>query len=116
MKSPVFQERFHTPALVLGSGIAGLATAYRLARRGVKVLVLTKAKDPSECNTAWAQGGIIYFGRGDSRASLVKDVLRAGAGLCLPEAVDRLATRGPVVVKRLLIRDAGVPFSRKRRA
>ncbi len=54
-----FPDRFHVPVLVLGSGIAGLATAFALARRGVKVLVATKADDPADCNTAWAQGGII---------------------------------------------------------
>jgi L-aspartate oxidase len=110
-----FPSRLHVPVLVLGSGIAGLSTAYRLARRGVKVLVLTKAANPAECNTAWAQGGIIYFGKGDSQASLAKDILRAGAGLCLPEAVALLARRGPEVVKSVLLRDVGVAFSRTRR-
>src|SRR5512141_3014455 len=110
-----FPSRLHVPVLVLGSGIAGLTTAYRLARRGVKVLVLTKAANPAECNTAWAQGGIIYFGKGDSQASLAKDILRAGAGLCRPEAVELLARRGPEVVKSVLLRDVGVPFSRTRR-
>ena len=75
-----FPARFQTPVLVLGTGIAGLTTALTLARRGVKVLVLTKAKEPEDCNTAWAQGGIIYFGKKDSPRSLVKDILRAGAG------------------------------------
>ncbi len=110
-----FPSRLHVPVLVLGSGIAGLTTAYRLARRGARVLVLTKAANPADCNTAWAQGGIIYFGKGDSRASLAKDILRAGAGLCRPEAVELLARRGPEVVQSVLLRDVGVSFSRTRR-
>ncbi len=108
----LFPDRFRVPVLVLGSGIAGLSTAFVLARRGVKVLVLTKAADPADCNTAWAQGGIIYFGKGDSPASLVRDILRAGAGLCNPEAVRHLAREGPRVVKQILLDAAGVPFSR----
>lgn len=107
-----FPERFHVPVLVLGTGIAGLTTAFTLARRGVKSLVLTKAKEPEDCNTAWAQGGIIYFGKNDSPRSLVRDILSAGAGLCQPEAVEHLARRGPEVVKKILLDDIGVPFSR----
>ena len=110
-----FPARLQTQALVLGTGIAGLTTALTLARRGVKVLVLTKAKEPEDCNTAWAQGGIIYFGKRDSPRSLVKDILRAGAGLCQPEAVEFLARRGPHAVKEILLDAVGVSFSRTMR-
>ena len=107
-----FPERFHVPVLVLGTGIAGLTTAWSLARRGVKVLILTKAKAPEDCNTAYAQGGIIYFGKKDSARSLVRDILDAGAGLGSPEAVKHLATQGPEIVKQILLEEIGVPFSR----
>ena len=105
-------DRFRTQVLVVGTGIAGLTTALVLARRGLKVHLVTKAAEPDDCNTAWAQGGIIYFGKNDSPASLEKDILRAGAGLCNPEAVRFLAERGPRVVEELLLKDVGVPFSR----
>jgi L-aspartate oxidase len=105
-------QRFRVPVLVLGTGIAGLTTAFVLARRGIKVLVLTKASDPADCNTGWAQGGIIYFGKNDSPSSLVRDILKAGAGLCQPEAVRHLAQRGPEVVREILLEEIGVPFSR----
>jgi L-aspartate oxidase len=100
--------------LVIGSGLAGLTTALVLARRGVEVLLVTKAADPGDCNTARAQGGIIYTGKNDSPASLVRDIVRAGAGLCNLEAVQLLASRGPKVVKEILLDEAGVPFSRTR--
>ncbi|HEV8269639.1 MAG TPA: FAD-dependent oxidoreductase, partial [Thermoanaerobaculia bacterium] len=107
-------DRLRVPVLVLGTGIAGLTTALVLARQGVKVLILTKAKAPEDCNTAWAQGGIIYFGKNDSPRSLVKDILEAGAGLCSPDAVRHLAKEGPRVVEEILLGEAGVPFSRTR--
>ena len=106
-----FPERFRVPALVLGTGIAGLTAALVLARKGVKVLLLTKAKEPEDCNTAWAQGGIIYFGKKDSARSLVRDILAAGAGLCQPAAAEHLAVEGPRIVKEILLDEVGVPFS-----
>ena len=78
MKPPA--SRVRVPALVIGTGIAGLTTALGLAKRGVRVLLLTKADEPAECNTRYAQGGIIYFGKRDSPGALVRDVLSAGAG------------------------------------
>lgn len=110
--TPKSPDRIRVPVLVLGTGIAGLTTAFVLARKGVKVLLVTKAGAPEDCNTSWAQGGIIYFGKNDSPRSLVKDILLAGAGLCQPEAVKHLATKGPAVVKTILLDEIGVPFSR----
>jgi L-aspartate oxidase len=97
--------------LVIGTGIAGLTTAFTLAGAGIKVLLVTKAADPKDCNTFWAQGGIIYEGENDSPANLIEDVLRAGAGISNEEAVRFLATEGPHVVKKLLLDEIHVPFS-----
>ncbi len=112
---PPARGRTRTDALVVGTGIAGLSTALGLSRRGVKVLLITKAVEPDDCNTTWAQGGIIYFGKRDSASSLEKDIARAGAGLCNRAAVRYLAEQGPKVVEEILIGEAGVPFSRDRR-
>jgi L-aspartate oxidase len=105
------QNRAHYPVLVLGTGIAGLTTAFCLASAGIKVLLVTKTADPKDCNTFWAQGGIIYEGEGDSPAKLIEDILRAGAGLSSEEAVRFLAVEGPRVVRELLLEKMHVPFS-----
>jgi L-aspartate oxidase len=105
------QNRAHYPVLVLGTGIAGLTTAFCLASAGIKVLLVTKTADPKDCNTFWAQGGIIYEGEDDSPAKLIEDILRAGAGLSSEEAVRFLAVEGPRVVRELLLEEMHVPFS-----
>jgi L-aspartate oxidase len=108
---PAFTNREHFPALVIGTGIAGLTTAFVLASAGIRVLLVTKATDPKDCNTFWAQGGIIYQGEGDTPDKLVADILRAGAGISNEEAVRFLAGEGPRVVKELLLDEMHVPFT-----
>ncbi|MEO8033717.1 MAG: FAD-dependent oxidoreductase [Acidobacteriota bacterium] len=108
---PKLKNREHYPVVVIGTGIAGLTASFCLASAGVKVLLVTKAADPKDCNTFWAQGGIIYEGEGDTPAKLIEDLLRAGAGISNEEAVRFLAVEGPRVVKELLLDEMHVPFS-----
>jgi L-aspartate oxidase len=78
-----------TDFLVIGSGIAGLRAAIALASSG-KVTILTKDR-PDESNTEWAQGGIAVALSDEDEVSLhLEDTLRAGDGLCNPEAVKIL--------------------------
>lgn len=105
------KNREHYPALVIGTGIAGLTCAFGLASTGIRVLLVTKTADPMDCNTFWAQGGIIYQGENDTPAKLIEDILRAGAGISNEEAVRFLAVEGPRVVKELLLEEIPVPFS-----
>ncbi|HYM60283.1 MAG TPA: FAD-dependent oxidoreductase [Thermoanaerobaculia bacterium] len=111
MERPPLTNRDHYPVLVIGTGIAGLTTAFCLASAGIRTLLVTKAADPKDCNTFWAQGGIIYRGENDSPAKLIEDIIRAGAGLSNEDAVRFLAVEGPRVVKQLLLDEIHVPFS-----
>ncbi len=102
-----------TDVLIVGCGIAGATAAWRLAQDGQRqVTVVTRAADAAESNTRYAQGGIVARGQGDSPELLARDVRAAGAGLCLPQAVRLLAEKGPDLVQRLLVDEAGVAFDR----
>ncbi len=88
--------------IVVGSGIAGLATAMHARRAGHSVLLVTKAR-VDEGSTRWAQGGIAAaLADDDSPADHLADTLVAGAGLCDPGAVQVLAYEGPAAVRRLV--------------
>ncbi|MCX5800690.1 MAG: L-aspartate oxidase [Candidatus Eisenbacteria bacterium] len=94
--------------LVLGSGIAGLSFALKVADRGT-VTIVTK-KENYESNTNYAQGGMACVLSDDDSFDLhVKDTLRCGVGLSKREAVELLASEGPRLVRELL--ELGVKFS-----
>ena len=108
-------EKIKTDVLVIGAGIAGAATALAAARAGLRVVVLAKSShSESSTNTLWAQGGIIYRGRGDSADLLVGDIVAAGGGNVDPRAARQLATWGPRLVKRLLIDELRVRLAIER--
>lgn len=87
--------------LVLGSGVAGLTTALRASQRGMSVLVLTKG-ELSHSATRYAQGGVAAaLAAPDSPDLHRDDTLRAGAGLCDPDAVRVLVSEGPDRVREL---------------
>ncbi|RMF96526.1 MAG: L-aspartate oxidase [Candidatus Schekmanbacteria bacterium] len=101
-----------TDLLIIGSGIAGLTTALTASKKGIKVTVITNGPEIYESNTYYAQGGIIYKGKGDSAELLKKDLQNAGAGLCNPKAIDTLASMGPKCVENILIKELDVDFDR----
>ncbi|HEY7409051.1 MAG TPA: L-aspartate oxidase [Gemmatimonadaceae bacterium] len=100
-------ERLRTRFLVVGSGIAGLHTAWRAAEDG-DVILLTK-RSLFDSATAYAQGGIAAaLGAGDSPALHRRDTLAAGAALCDRAAVEVLVEEGPARVQELFA--AGARF------
>ena len=93
-------DRIRTRFLVVGSGVAGLHTAWRASEHG-PVIVLTK-RSLFDSATAYAQGGIAAaLGAGDSPELHRRDTLAAGAALCDAAAVKVLVEEGPARVREL---------------
>lgn len=87
--------------LVIGSGLAGLAYALKVADRG-HVVILSKTAAPST-NTSMAQGGIAaVMSPDDSFESHIRDTLNAGAGLCREDVVRAVVEDAPQRVEDLL--------------
>jgi L-aspartate oxidase len=96
--------------LIIGGGLAGMSLALRLAKSGRDIGLI--AKMPlAESSSNWAQGGIAAaVGPQDSPGIHAEDTLIAGAGLCKPEVVDYVVSRGPESIDWLL--EQGVVFTR----
>ncbi len=89
-----------TDYLIIGSGIAGLATAYFLSEFG-EVTVLSKGELRS-ANTYWAQGGVAgVLSKDDSFESHMEDTLKTGAGHCKESAVRQIVFGAPKAIKFL---------------
>lgn len=95
--------------LVIGSGVAGLSFALKVAPYGT-VAVITK-KQAAESSTFYAQGGIAAVLSGEDTFQMhIKDTLIAGAGLCHPEVVSMVVKSAPERIRELL--NYGVKFTR----
>ncbi len=94
-----------TDVLVIGSGIAGLTTAIKVAekRPELKIMVLTKTVK-EESNTRYAQGGIasVWNMKEDSFQKHIADTLDAGDGLCDKEVVEMVISEGPERVREII--------------
>jgi len=104
------KHQYQYDVLIVGAGAAGLTAALKLADH-CRIAVL--AKGPlKEGNTLYAQGGIsAVLDAGDSIESHIEDTLKAGGGLCDPEAVRHTAEHGRQAIEWLV--EQGVLFTRK---
>lgn len=95
--------------VVIGAGIAGLATALRLAPR--PVTLVTAAPLGIGTATGWAQGGIAAaIGADDAPELHAADTLAAGAGLTETDVAARVAAAGPGLIDWLV--GFAAPFDR----
>lgn len=102
-----------TDFLVIGSGIAGLTYAVKMAEAfpEKEVLVLTKTVS-DETNTKYAQGGIagVWDDERDSFEKHIEDTLIAGDGLCKSEIVQMVVKEGPDRIREII--EWGARFDR----
>ncbi|MDQ3192025.1 MAG: FAD-dependent oxidoreductase, partial [Bacteroidota bacterium] len=98
-----------TDFLIIGSGIAGLSYALKVADYG-KVTILTKS-DPEESNTKYAQGGIaVVTNHTDNIEKHLKDTLICGDGLCNEEVARMVVSQAADRLKELI--DWGTNFDK----
>lgn len=94
-----------TDFLVIGSGIAGLTYALKVARQfpDRNVLIMTKAA-ADETNTKYAQGGVAVVNdlENDSFEKHIEDTLIAGDGLCNRAIVEIVVKEGPDRVREII--------------
>jgi L-aspartate oxidase len=98
--------------LVIGCGIAGAAAALEAAKAGLRTVVITKEARAEETNTLYAQGGIVSLAPDDQPELLKKDILEAGDDVGDPAAVGILVEEGPELVRKTLIEELKIPFTR----
>jgi L-aspartate oxidase len=93
------EERFDF--LVIGSGVAGITFALKVAEYG-KVCIVSKA-GMVETNTSYAQGGIAAVtDTSDNYEKHIHDTLVCGDGLCNEEVVKLVVTEAPAGIRQLI--------------
>ena len=94
-----------TDYLIIGSGIAGLTFAIKIAEKfpEKKITIVTKSSE-DESNTKYAQGGIAVVQNKieDDFKKHIEDTLICGDGLCDEEVVKMVITKGPKRLEELI--------------
>lgn len=108
------EKKIHkTDFLVIGSGIAGLSFAIKVAEKfkNEKVTIISKT-EKNECNTKYAQGGIstVWDKTVDSFEQHIQDTLLAGDGVCDEEIVKMVVKDAPARLQELI--DWGTNFDK----
>lgn len=103
--------RFECDYLVIGTGVAGLTFARKVAGAG-KVILLAK-HSVEDSATFRAQGGVAsVIDDHDSFESHIRDTHEAGHGLCNPEVVEMCVREGPDAIRELM--EIGARFTTRK--
>lgn len=95
--------------IIVGTGIAGLVAALRLAEEGKQVGVFTKASKINSTNTNYAQGGIIY----SDDNLLAHDIFEASSKTSYPPTMEKIAKYSKSLIEKYLINQAQTVFNRE---
>lgn len=96
--------------LIIGTGIAGLSSALKLAEQGFQVGLVTREEDPNTTNTCYAQGGIIYSTESDDL--LKEDIRKASSNSSNPLAINILKEYSSKIIEEVLLQKVKVDFSK----
>lgn len=96
--------------VIIGTGLAGLYTALRLSKAGLKSLLVTKGR-LSQTNSWRAQGGIAAaYSKSDSTEEHLQDTLNAGDGLCDAKKASKIIEKAPEIITQFL--EEGMSFDK----
>lgn len=101
-----------TDVLIIGSGVAGCAAAYALAKEGTQVTLLSSEEEEKGACPYGPQAGIVYSAPGDTPGSLAEDLEKAGEGYSYSRAVEQLVTQGSALVEEWLFNELEIDFDR----
>ncbi len=95
--------------LIVGSGVAGLCYAIKLAEHfednceEVKICILSKVEE-DETSTKYAQGGVaaVFDNRNDSYEKHIEDTLKCGDGLSDKNIVEIVVKEGPAIIRDII--------------
>ena len=94
-----------TDVLIVGSGVAGLSLAIKLAEKRPDLsIIITSKTNYSDSNSNLAQGGVaaVMNAVEDSIESHIADTLKAGDGFCVTEVVEEVVRQGAARINDLM--------------
>jgi len=99
--------------LIIGTGVAGLTSAIKLAESDLDIILVTREKDPNMTNSSWAQGGIIYSKNEWDKADIfASDIQKASSNTSNIDAIKVLVEKSAKILEEILIEKAKTDFTK----